>query len=125
MLSELSKEHEVLQSKFSCLLQKNSELLAKEHLFNEAISSRAEMNVKIDDLEIRMERKMVQNEKMRLQGEADEITKFNLEKEIKILNEKDKERQMYNNFLLKSNQDHVANLKAAEESLRHAEIAST
>ena len=83
------------------------------------------MNVKIDDLEIRMERKMVQNEKMRLQGEADEITKFNLEKEIKILNEKDKERQMYNNFLLKSNQDHVANLKAAEESLRHAEIAST
>ena len=125
MLSELSKDHEVLQSKFSCLLQKNSELLAKEHLFNEAISSRAEMNVKIDDLEIRMERKMVQNEKMRLQGEADEITKFNLEKEIKILNEKDKERQMYNNFLLKSNQDHVANLKAAEESLRHAEIAST
>ena len=124
-MSELSKEHEVLQSKFSCLLQKNSELLAKEHLFNEAISSRAEMNVKIDDIEIRMERKMVQNEKMRLQGEADEITKFNLEKEIKILNEKDKERQMYNNFLLKSNQDHVANLKAAEESLRHAEIAST
>jgi len=116
MLKELTRDHEILTSKYSCLVQHNSTLIAKEKQFNEAISRRAEMHVTIDDLEIRFERKTKENDMMKIQYEADEITKFAYEKEIKELKEKDKERQKYNDFLLKNNQKHVLAMQSTEES---------
>jgi hypothetical protein len=74
------------------------------------------MHVTIDDLEIRFERKTKENDMMKIQYEADEITKFAYEKEIKELKEKDKERQKYNDFLLKNNQKHVLAMQSTEES---------
>ena len=53
---ELTAEHEKLKNNYTIMVQQNEELFGKKDDFDQAIGTRAEMLVSIDDLELRLDR---------------------------------------------------------------------